>query len=318
MPPTSAPPTTHSSAFSAPGNKEWLPSVPLHHQLFDALGLPPVAYAHIAQLLKLDGRSKRKLSKRKDPEASVDFYIRAGYPVEPLLHYLRGLANGRLAELPTADALAAPIQLAECNVSGALVDLAKLDDMCADYIAGLSGTQILDHVTAWAQAFDPVLAGTLAAHRDVALRALAIERDGVANPRKDLRRWEQFRAVYGYFLPVLFTPLSTLVGTDLGNLEPSVVRAFAADLAARYADADDSAKWFAQIRDAAVRHGFAADVKTYKANPSAYPGSVREAAQIVRVALTGSTRSPNLHAVAQVLGHVEVIRRIGSLANQGL
>ncbi len=293
--------------------EEWLPSVPLHHQLFAALGLPQVAYGHIAQLLKLDGRSKRKLSKRKDPEASVDFYIRAGYPVEPLLHYLRGLANGRLAELPTSEALAAPIRLGECNNSGALVDLAKLGDMCADHVAGLPGARILDEVIEWAQEYDPPLAASCVAHRDAALRALAIERDGVANPRKDLRRWEQFRDVYGYFLPGLCKPLSTLECTELSRLEPVAVRTFAADLVAHYRADDDRDAWFAQIRDAAARCGFAPDVKTYKADPGAYPGSIREAAQIVRVALTGSTRSPDLHAVAQALGPAEVVARVSAL-----
>ncbi|WP_020525243.1 glutamate--tRNA ligase [Catelliglobosispora koreensis] len=293
--------------------EEWLPSVPLHHQLFAALGHPPIAYAHIAQLLKLDGRGKRKLSKRKDPEASVDFYIRCGFPVEPLLHYLRGLANGRLAEMPTAQALAEPIRLAECNNSGALVDLVKLDDMCADYIAALPGEQILDQVAVWAAEFDPPLAHSLAGQRDAALRALAIERDGVANPRKDLRRWDQFRTVYGYFLPDLFSPVTTLEATDLAYLDPLAVKTFAAELVSSYREDPDREAWFTQIRDTAIRCGFAPDVRTFKASPSSYPGAVREAAQIVRVALTGATRSPDLHAVAHALGADEVIARLSHL-----
>jgi glutamyl-tRNA synthetase len=295
--------------------EEWLPSVPLHHQLFAALGQPSIEYAHIAQLLKVDGRGKRKLSKRKDPEASVDFYIRAGYPVEPLLHYLRGLANGRLAEMPTAQALTEPIRLAECNNSGALVDLVKLDDMCADHIASLPGEDIVDQVAVWAAEFDQPLAKSLATYRDAALRALAVERDGATNPRKDLRRWEQFRAVYGYFLPGLFIPLTTLDATDLRDLDPLAVRRFAAEVVSTYRDDPDRDAWFTQIRETAVRCGFAPDVKTYRADPGSFHGAVRDAAQIVRVALTGSTRSPDLHAVAHALGPAEVTVRLSALAS---
>ena len=121
--------------------EEWISSVPLHLQLFDALGFPRVQYAHIALLMKQDGASRRKLSKRKDPEATVSFYIEQGYPAPAVQYYLRGLANGRLAEMPLAEALAASIRLSECGTAGPLVDMVKLDDICADYIATLPGSR---------------------------------------------------------------------------------------------------------------------------------------------------------------------------------
>ncbi len=292
--------------------EEWISSVPLHLQLFAALGFEPIPYAHIAPLLKQDGGSKRKLSKRKDLEASVDFYIEAGYPAEAVLYYLRGLANGRLAELPMTEALTAPIELAECGVSGALVDVAKLDDISADYIAGLRGEQILAEVSAWAQTFDPQLAATIAEERELALRALRIEREGVDNPRKDLRRWSQFSGVYGYFFPGLFrTP--TLDG-PLAELDSRVVSALVRDFTATYRHLDDPQEWFEQIRTLAARHGFARNQKEFKANPDKHHGSIREASQIIRVALTGSTRSPDLYQVARVLGRDEVVRRVSALA----
>ncbi|MGH3594239.1 MAG: glutamate--tRNA ligase, partial [Pseudonocardiaceae bacterium] len=188
--------------------EEWISSVPLHLQLFDALGFEPVTYAHIAPLMKKTAGGKRKLSKRTDPEAGVDFYIEAGYPAEAVLYYLRGLANGRLAELPLKKALATPIRLDQCGVAGPLVDLVKLEDISADHIATLPGPQILAAVRAWAAQFDPELVTILHAERDLALRALTVERDGVDNPRKDLRKWSDFRAAYGFFFPQLFAPLS--------------------------------------------------------------------------------------------------------------
>ncbi|MGH3717408.1 MAG: glutamate--tRNA ligase [Pseudonocardiaceae bacterium] len=296
--------------------EEWISSVPLHLQLFDALGFEPAAYAHIAPLMKQISGGKRKLSKRSDPEASVDFYIKAGYPAEALLYYLRGLANGRLAELPLHEALATPIRLDQCGVAGPLVDLVKLEDISADYIATLPGHQILTAVRTWAAEFDPGLATVLDAEHDLALRALAVERDGVDNPRKDLRKWSDFRPAYGFFFPELFTPVSGPADEHLIPLgvEATVAASFAHDLAEGYQHLDDPQEWFNQIRVLAAKYGFAANTKEYKKNPDAYPGSIREASQLIRVALTGSTRSPDLHAVAQALGADEVLRRLHALA----
>jgi glutamyl-tRNA synthetase len=293
--------------------EEWISSVPTHLQLFAALGFEQPTYAHIAPLMKLIPGGKRKLSKRKDPEAAVDFYIADGYPAKAVLYYLRGLANGRIAELPLAEALDAPIKLDEMGVAGPLVDLVKLDDISADHIATLSGAEILAAVRVWAAGHDAELVPVLDAHPELALAALAVEREGVENPRKDLRKWSDFRTAYGFFFPELFTPV-TAADERIQGVEPALARAFAADFAANYQHLADGQEWFGQIRELAAKHGFAANAKEYKKNPDAYPGSIREASQIVRVALTGSTRSPDLHAVATTLGQDEVLRRIGAVA----
>lgn len=292
--------------------EEWLPSVPMHLQLFGALGFEPPAYAHTALLMKQIPGGKRKLSKRKDPEASVDFYIEAGYPAKAVLYYLRGLANGSLAEMPLDEALDAPIRLSECGGSGPLIDQVKLEDISADHIATLSRAQILLAMQTWAAQYDADLAAVLDREQDLALAALAVEREGVENPRKDLRKWSDFRSAYGFF----FADIFTLVGPGderLGGLSDDLVRAFAADFIAGYQDCDDPQEWFGQIRDLAAKHGFAPNAKAYKQAPQDYPGSVREASQLIRVALTGSTRSPDLASVARVLGRDEVIRRVAAL-----
>ncbi|KAA2259400.1 glutamate--tRNA ligase [Solihabitans fulvus] len=293
---------------------EWISSVPLHLQLFDALGFEHVTYAHIAPLMKQIPGGKRKLSKRKDPEAGLDFYIEAGYPAKAVLYYLRGLANGRLAELPLDEALDSPINLDECGVAGPLVDLVKLEDISADHIATLSGEQILEAVSEWARQFDADLVPVLEGERELALAALAVERDGVENPRKDLRKWSDFRSAYAFFFPALFEPVAA---TDerLGGMAPELVRTFAADFADGYQALDDPQEWFNQIRELATKHGFAPNPKEYKKNPDAYPGSIREASQLIRVALTGSTRSPDLYTVANTLGTDEVLRRVRALTN---
>jgi glutamyl-tRNA synthetase len=293
---------------------EWISSVPLHLQLFDALGFPRVEYAHIAPLMKQEGGSRRKLSKRRDPEATVTFYIEQGYPAPAVQYYLRGLANGRLAEMPLADALAAPIRLAECGTAGPLVDMVKLDDICADYVATLSGQQILAEVIAWARRYDPGLAEVLETEPELALRALDIERVGVANPRKDLRKWADFRAVYGYFFPELFELVTDPADARFSGLDPDLVRAVARAFADAYAPPAAGADWFDQIRRLAADLGFAPSQKVYKQDPAAYKGSIREASQVIRVLLTGTPRSPDLAAVAGALGADEVLRRVRALA----
>jgi glutamyl-tRNA synthetase len=290
--------------------EEWISSVPLHLQLFDALGFPKIRYAHIALLMKQDGGSRRKLSKRKDPEATVSFYIEQGYPAPAVQYYLRGLANGRLAELPLEQALAEPIRLSECGTAGPLVDMVKLDDICADYVATLPGRRILDEVAAWAAKYAPEPAAVLAAEPDLALRALAIEREGVPNPRKDLRKWADFPAVYGYFFSGLFAPVTDPADPRFGGVRPDLVRAVAAAFADGYQTPGEGTEWFGQIRQIAADLGFAPNQKAYKKDPAAYPGSIREASQIIRVLLTGTPRSPDLEQVAAALGPGEVLRRV--------
>jgi glutamyl-tRNA synthetase len=294
--------------------EEWISSVPLHLQLFDALGFPRVRYAHVALLMKQDGGSRRKLSKRKDPEASVTFYIEQGFPAPAVQYYLRGLANGRLAEMPLDQALTEPIRLSEMGTAGPLVDMVKLDDICADYIATLPGEQILSEVITWARRYDPDLVPILETERPLALRALAIERENTSNPRKDLRKWADFRAVYGYFFPELFELVTNPADARFGGLDPDLVRAVADAFSRNYTPPGPDLKtWFDQVRQLAADLGFAPSQKVFKRDPEPYPGSIAEASKIIRILLTGTDRSPDLAQVAGALGTEEVLRRIRAI-----
>ncbi|HEX9039917.1 MAG TPA: glutamate--tRNA ligase family protein [Trebonia sp.] len=294
--------------------EEWISSVPLHHQLFDALGFPRIPYAHVAPLMKQDGGSRRKLSKRKDPEASVGYYIEQGFPAEAVVYYLRGLANGRLAELPLPQALAEPLRLREFGVAGPLLDMVKLDDISADYVATLPGAEILDRVLTWAQVYDKDLASVVSAERELALRALAVEREGAENKRKDLRKWADFRPVYGFFFPEIFELVTDPSDARFGGLAPDLVRAMAAGFAAGYVEPGPDVEWFEQIRSLAGSLGFALRQKDYKKDPDAYPGSIADAAAVIRVLITGSRQSPGFTEVAAALGRAEVLRRVRALS----
>ena len=293
---------------------EWISSVPLHLQLFGALGFEPVRYAHVAPLMKGEGKSRRKLSKRKDPEASVDFWMAEGYPVGAVRHYLRGLANSRLADLPFDEAAAEPLRLEEFGASGPLVDIPKLDDISADYVAQMPAADIRDRLLAWADEHDPELAGLLRAKGDDLLAVIDVDRVDTDRVRKDIVKWSVFRERYGFFFPELFELVDDPADERFLGVPPDVVAAFAADFVAGY-DADTASPgWFDQVRGLAERHGFALDRKAYKADPDAFHGTMREASNIVRVTLTGSGQSPSLDQIAGVLGADEVRRRVGAPA----
>jgi glutamyl-tRNA synthetase len=293
---------------------EWIPSVPLHLQLFDALGFERVRYAHVAPLMKSEGSTRRKLSKRKDPEASVDYWMAEGYPVGAVRHYLRGLANSRLADLPFDEAAAEPLRLEEFGAAGPLVDIPKLDDISADFVATLPATEIREHLLGWADEHDPGLASLLRAHGDDVLAMIDVDRVGTDRIRKDIVRWSAFRERYGFFFPELFSLVDDPADERFLGVPPEVVSAFAADFVAGYDPDTTSPAWFDQVRVLAERHGFALDRKAHKADPSAFHGTMREASNIVRVTLTGSGQSPSLDQICAVLGADEVRRRVGAPA----
>ncbi|MEU0400248.1 glutamate--tRNA ligase family protein [Streptomyces sp. NPDC006197] len=297
---------------------EWISSLPLHHQLHRALGFEPPEYAHIAPLMKLDGSSRRKLSKRKDPESAAGFYVAAGYPPQAVEHYLRGLANSRLAGLPTGQALAEPVRLGEMGTAGPMVDLAKLRSLSRDHIASLTPKEALARLSDWAVVHDPELHGLLAARPDRAVAAFEMARRGTGTPRKDLACWSEFRTAYGFCFPELHELVERPDDARLGGLPEPVVVTLASDLAADYRHAGTPEEWFGVVRAVAERHGFAPDVHVYEAAPEAYDGSVREVANVLRVCLTGSRRSPDLFQVAQCLGEEEVLRRLRPLAGRAV
>ncbi|WP_058041743.1 glutamate--tRNA ligase [Streptomyces roseifaciens] len=293
--------------------EEWISSLPVHHQLHRALGFTPPQYAHIAPLMKVEGSSRRKLSKRKDPESAAAFYLTTGYPAAAVRHYLRGLANSRLADLPADRARTEPVRLEEAGLAGPMVDLGKLRSVSRDYIASLPAGDALRELSAWAEGHDAELARVLHARRDLALQALEIGRNGTGTPRKDLACWSEFRRAYGFFFPELHTPVHSLDDLRLG-LPAGQVAGLVTDLAGSYRHAGPAEDWFAQWRDLAQRHGFAPDVRTYRADPQAFHGSVREVINVLRVCVTGTGHSPDLFQIARALGETELLRRIRPLA----
>jgi len=293
--------------------EEWISSVPLHLQLFTLLGFEPIPYAHIAPLMKLEGASRRKLSKRKDPEANVDFYISAGYPAGGVLHYLRGLANSRLAEVSFEESASAPIRLDECGVAGPIFDLVKLESITRDYISLLSVDEAFETLSSWAEVYDPEFNEILKSEPVITRRVLEIEREPGAIPRKDLAKWSDFRSVYALYYARLFAPINDTSDPRFQPVAPATVRALAHGFADSYRHEPDQKAWFEQIRELAAAHNFAATAGEFKRAAEKYAGSISDVSNVIRVALTGATRSPELFRIAQVIGRDEVLRRVKAL-----
>jgi glutamyl-tRNA synthetase len=292
--------------------EEWISSVPLHLQLFNALEFEPIPYAHIAPLMKFDGSSRRKLSKRKDNEANVEFYMKSGYPAGAVLHYLRGLANSRFAEMTFAESASSALSLSECGVAGPIFDIVKLESISREFIAQLSTGDARHSLQVWAQDYDPELAGTLSGNLPLAQRIFAAERQPDVQ-RKDLAKWDEFRARYGLYFQELFPLVTDPADLRFAPVEPEMVIELTQDFANKYQHVPDKEAWFEQIRSLAGAHGFAPTAAQFKKDPSGFAGSIAHVSNVIRIALTGLKQSPDLFLVAHNLGEEEVLRRVRAL-----
>lgn len=293
--------------------EEWISSVPVHLQLFSALGFEPIPYAHIAPLMKFDGASRRKLSKRKDNEADVAFYMESGYPADAVLHYLRGLANSRFAEMTFEESASSALSLSECGVAGPIFDLVKLESISREFIAQLPIEEALESLLTWAREYDPELAAILSKNLPLARRIFANERRPGVGERKDLANWGEFRPNYGLYFEELFPTVSDPSDPRFAPVSADMVVKLAKGFADSYRHEETKEAWFEQIRRLAAAHNFAPTAGQYKKNPESFAGSISHVGNAIRVALTGLTQSPEFFLVAQNLGEEEVLRRARAL-----
>src|SRR6185503_18091744 len=292
--------------------EEWISSVPLHLQLFSALGFKPIPYAHIAPLMKFDGASRRKLSKRKDNEADVAFYMDSGYPAGAVLHYLRGLANSRFAEMTFEESASSALSLSDCGVAGPIFDLVKLESISREFIAQLPIEEALEDLLTWAREYDSELSTVLSNNLPQVRRIFAAERQPAVQ-RKDLAKWNEFRAAYGLYFQELFPPVRNPADPRFAPVEPDMVVKLAKGFADSYRHEENKEAWFEQIRSLAAAQGFAATAAQYKKSPESFAGSIGHVSNAIRIAITGLTTSPDLFLVAQNLGEDELLRRVRAL-----
>ena len=287
---------------------EWLPSLPFHIQLFKALGFKLPKYVHIGPLMKMDGNSKRKLSKRKDPELALTYYKAEGFPIQAMREYLMTVLNSNFEDWrranPDAPADSFKFSPKKLNPAGSLFDYAKLTDVSKNVISRMSAEEVYDLLLAWAREFGADFAEKLEADPAYAKAILAIGRGG-KKPRKDIAVWKEAKPYMGFFYDAyLEKPI----------FDEKFDKAVIADVLDRFLEvfdvSDDSATWFNKVKAITEEIGFTTDMKAYKADPSAFPGTVADVSTFIRQAVTGKSNSPDLYTVMQILGYDRTVQRI--------
>ena len=287
---------------------EWLPSLPFHIQLFKALGFKLPKYVHIGPLMKMDGNSKRKLSKRKDPELALTYYKGEGFPVQAMREYLMTVLNSNFEDWrranPDADIETFKFSPKKLNPAGSLFDYAKLVDVSKNVISRMTAEDVYAQLTEWAQEFDPDFGEKLASDPVLATKVLAIGRGG-KKPRKDLATWKDAKDYMGFFYDAY---LEAPVFDE--KFDKAVVLDVLERFLGKFDIGDDSAVWFDKVKEITNEIGFTTDMKAYKADPTAFPGTVADVSTFVRQAVTGKTNSPDLYTVMQILGYDRTVARI--------
>lgn len=290
-------------------DESWLSTLPFHIQLFKALGFKMPKYCHTAQVLKLDNGNKRKISKRKDPEAALTYYHSQGYPVEAVREYLMTLLNSNFEEWrianPNADIEEFKFTTKKMSVSGSLFDLDKLNDISKNVISRMTAEEVYEYTLAWAKENDTDFAKILESDKDYAVRILSIGRGG-KKPRKDIALWSEVKNYVSFFYDNLFENIDAIPE----NFNKSDVSAVLSAFASSYDESAEQNDWFANIKEIANNNGFCPDMKLYKQDPTAFKGSVADVSMFLRVAVTGRMNSPDLYEVMQILGKDRVLARV--------
>ena len=262
----------------------------------------------------MDGSSKRKLSKRKDPELALTYYKKEGFPVQAVYEYIMTLLNSNYEDWrranPTAPSSEFKFSPKKLNPAGNLFDYSKLCDVSKNEIAKMDAAQVYALLLEWAKEFDPDFGSKLEADPEFAIRILAIGRGG-KKPRKDLATWSDAKPYMGFFYDAyLETPCFD------EKFDKAVIRSALEKFLERFDFADDSNTWFDKVKEITTELGFTTDMKAYKADPSAFAGTVADVSTFLRLAVTGKTNSPDLYTVMQILGYDATAARIRSAIAQ--
>lgn len=291
--------------------EEWISSVPKHIALFRACGYKVPKYAHTPQVMKIDEETgdKRKLSKRKDPEAAVSYFVGEGFPKESLTEYLltiisSGFEDWRRAN-PTAQALDFPFNLKKMSSSGCLFDLAKLNDVSKNVISVMSADTVYKDVTEWAWCYDAEFYFVITDDPKRTKAILNIDREN-SKPRKDIAKWNEVKDYISYFYPEFYHRDYSLPE----NIKSEDARAILNEYARVYSLDDDKDAWFQKIKELCEPLGFTPNVKEYKKNPDAFKGHVGDVSTVIRIALTSRRNTPDLYSIMKILGNEEIKARL--------
>ncbi len=296
---------------------EWVSSLPLHLELFRALGFKPPKYAHTATIMKDENGSKRKISKRKDPEAAVSYYHEQGIPADAVVEYLLNIANSSFEPWrrsnPDKDISEFELQLNKMSVSGAVFDMIKLLDVSKNVISKYSAEKIYEETLIWANKYDEELSKLLSENKEYSIKVLNIER-GKAKPRKDIAKWSDVKEIIKYMYEEIFETMNEYEFQKIEDKEE--IKDIVKTYIEKYFDiSDDKETWFNKMKDLSEEKGYAREVKAYKQEPEKYKGHVGDISTVIRVVLTTKCNTPDLYEIMQVLGKENIENRISNFIN---
>lgn len=288
---------------------EWMSSCPIHLQLFKCLGFKLPKFAHVSPIMKEENGNKRKLSKRKDPEAAVTFYVEQGYPKESVNEYIMTLMNSNFEDWrktnKEAPLEAFPFNLKKMSVSGALFDMVKLNDISKNVISLMPAKKVYDYTAAWAKEYDKEFYELLTRDEEYSVNILNIDREG-PKPRKDIACFSEVKDYVSYF----FNEIADLKMELPENITSDMAKEILELYVEEYDGARDKDSWFGHIKEMCEKLGYTPNVKEYKKNPDAYKGHVGDVSTVIRLAVTGRKNTPDLYAIMQILGENEVKSRL--------
>ena len=292
---------------------EWLSSVPLHLQLFQTLGFKAPKYAHISPIMKEENGGKRKLSKRKDPEAAVEYYVKEGIPAMAVQEYLLNIANSNFEQWrkanKNADISEFDLQLNKMSVSGALFDIVKLLDISKTVISKMTAQEVYDKSIEWAEKYNKELKELLEKDKEYTLKVLGIER-GNEKPRKDISKWSEVQENIEYMYDEIYFSKEIKYEYQKISEKEEIQKILKTYLEEYFDISDDKQTWFNKIKDLSEKLGYAREVKEYKNNPENYKGHVGDISTVIRISLTGRANTPDMYEIMQVLGKESVEKRL--------
>lgn len=293
--------------------EEWLSSLPIHLQLFDILGFETPKYAHIPTIMKQDGGSKRKLSKRKDAESAVSYYKEEGYPVVSVIEYLLNIINSTYEEWreenPTSDYHDFTVSLDKMSKSGALFDMVKLNDVSKNVISKIKASDVYDYYTNWAKEYDKEMYTLVTSNEAMMKEVFNIDKEGL-KPRKDFAKWSDVKEKIFYFFDDLFYADENIELPN--NIDMIKAKAIIEVYKDKFSLDIDNDEWFNELKAIAVDLGYATDRKKYKKNPEEYKGMVSDVAGAIRAAVTHRSNTPDLCTIMKILGKDKVVERFNN------
>ncbi len=294
--------------------EEWLPSLPIHIELFEAMGWEAPKYAHIPAIMKMDNGNRRKISKRKDPEAAVSYFIENGYPKEGLIEYLFTIANSNFEEWRNENKDKNledfTITFDKISKDGALFDMEKIKFLSKEYLARLDASTLENQILDWANVFNKELEERILSDKEYFKNILNIERN-IEKPRKDYEKYSDVKEATRYFYKDIYDGIDiNSYQFDHERFDNNLIRDVLSTYLTKFSDVNSEEEWFNTVKEVTNMVGFCDNVKEYKKNKEAYKGHVGDIASMIRISITSKSQTPNLFAIIKVIGFDEAKRRI--------